>query len=514
MQYDYDAIVIGSGLGGLSAGALYAQNDNRVLLLEQNNQFGGAATTYHRGAMTVEASLHETTNPLTTADPKGEIFEALDLYDDIEFVPIQEFYQVRSHLLGEALTIPHGFDALQDTLSGRFPDQADAIRRFLKLIKRIQKALHMFMEKHDGKWWLIHSAELPFRLFPILRDIRSSLSQVLQRFFGDNEAIKIAMAGNLFYYADDPDKLWWLFYAAAQGGFFQGGGNYIKGGSQKLSDALVKRILNEGGKALSGKKVVEILLDSDNQATGVRYQSPDGSDECVYAPILFANAAPHVVEHMLPESKRENFMQAYRKQDLSISLFSANLGLKCRPSELGVSAYSTMLVPDWITQLSDFKKCAKLPGEIPDGRMPPLGVVDYSQVDSGIIDSDLFPVAVVSVDSFSNWDGLSQEEYRIKKDAWLEAIIQRLNKEWPGLANAVVEKSLATARTMQEYLHTPQGALYGFAPNAPDKFGEPPRSPKTTIRGLWLASSYAGSGGFSGSMGAGADAVRAALRVK
>ena len=70
MSNEYDAIVIGSGLGGLTAGALYARTGARVLLLERNASFGGAATTYHRGALTVEASLHETTHPAAAGDPR------------------------------------------------------------------------------------------------------------------------------------------------------------------------------------------------------------------------------------------------------------------------------------------------------------------------------------------------------------------------------------------------------------------------------------------------------------
>ena len=42
MQGDYDAIVIGSGLGGLTADALFAHAGHRVLVLEQNQSFGGA----------------------------------------------------------------------------------------------------------------------------------------------------------------------------------------------------------------------------------------------------------------------------------------------------------------------------------------------------------------------------------------------------------------------------------------------------------------------------------------
>ena len=78
MDDNFDAIVIGSGLGGLTAGALFTgDHGKRVLVLEQNETFGGAATTYHRGGMTVEASLHETTDPRQTVDSKGAIFEAI-----------------------------------------------------------------------------------------------------------------------------------------------------------------------------------------------------------------------------------------------------------------------------------------------------------------------------------------------------------------------------------------------------------------------------------------------------
>ena len=59
MSRQFDAIVIGSGLGGLTAGALYARAGHRVLVIERNQNFGGAATVYRHGALAIEASLHE-----------------------------------------------------------------------------------------------------------------------------------------------------------------------------------------------------------------------------------------------------------------------------------------------------------------------------------------------------------------------------------------------------------------------------------------------------------------------
>jgi cation diffusion facilitator CzcD-associated flavoprotein CzcO len=69
MSRQFDAIVIGSGLGGLTAGALYARAGHRVLVLERNENFGGAATVYRHGALALEASLHEI-DGLDAEDPK------------------------------------------------------------------------------------------------------------------------------------------------------------------------------------------------------------------------------------------------------------------------------------------------------------------------------------------------------------------------------------------------------------------------------------------------------------
>ena len=514
MQQQYDAIVIGSGLGGLTAAALYAHAGHRVLVLEQNDFYGGAATTYHRGSMTIEASLHETTDPRTTTDPKGEIFDALGLYQDIEFVPVDNFYQVRCPLIGAPLTIPHGLEALSACLSDRFPLQADAVRRFIKLVDNIQGAMHIFMEKHDGLWWLAHGAELPFRLWPVLRDMRASLSSVLERYFADDEAIKFALAANMPYYADDPEQMWWLAYAVAQGGYFAGGGNYIKGGSQVLSDRLVDRVTGEGGQVLTGQTVTGIQVDTHGAAAGVRYRPRNGDDEIlVAAPVVFANASPHAIQQMLFTSQRDKFMEPYLDKPLSTSLFSITLGMKQRPLELGVSAYSTAIIPKWMEHLVDFRHCAQLLADMPSGRVPAMMVVDYSHIHSGLPEDELYPLNIVGVDRLANWEGLNDAEYHDRKNAWLDTIINTLEQEWAGFAAAVVQKDMATARTMHDYLHTPEGAVYGFAPHVPQHLSltGPPRTPRTSIKGLYLASAYAGFGGFSGAMGAGGLAAKMAL---
>ena len=66
---------------------------------------------------------------------------------------------------------------------------------------------------------------------------------------------------------------------------------------------------------------------------------------------------------------------------------------------------------------------------------------------------------------------------------------------------------------MHEHLNTPEGAIYGFAMVPPKSLPKgPPRSIETSVEGLWISSAYTGFGGFTGAMGGGISAARAAMR--
>ena len=121
---------------------------------------------------------------------------------------------------------------------------------------------------------------------------------------------------------------------------------------------------------------------------------------------------------------------------------------------------------------------------MPGDRLPALCVVDYSHIDSGLAEDGVFPVSVVCADRIENWADLDDDGYRLRKGAWLTAIVRRLDAEWPGVADAVVASTIATARSMQQHLNTPGGAIYGFALNRPEEY---PKGPPQSLRypGAW-----------------------------
>jgi all-trans-retinol 13,14-reductase len=248
-----DAVIIGSGLGALTAAALLAKAGREVCVIERNNSVGGAASVFKKGRLTIEPALHQTADPHYLGEPKHAILKELGLLDEIEWIRISPFYSVRGGLIGASFDLPVGFGAAHLALSKRFPKSAAGFAKLLGAMEHVVDGVGELTEAREehsiGKLirGLLESRGL-------VHDWRASTAEVLQRHLGEDEAAKFAVAANLGYYADDPRRLAWPYFVLAQGGYLKAGGTFIKGGSCVLSMKLAKAVMQQGGTVLLGRE--------------------------------------------------------------------------------------------------------------------------------------------------------------------------------------------------------------------------------------------------------------------
>jgi phytoene dehydrogenase-like protein len=497
----YDAVVIGAGLGGLTTGAILARAGRKVLVIERSNSVGGAASSYKSGDLFIEGSLHETSDPHDPRDPKHHALTQAGVIDAIKWISAGDLYEARGGPLDRPIVLPDNFDAARRVLTERFPEARAGIDQLLGEMERIASAMGTLSQGRDAFKHPRAAIGALLKLLPAISDWRLSLSQKLDRVFGDNEAVKCAVAANLSYYHDDPTELWWIFFAMGQGSYLLSGGRYIQGGSQRLSSALARAIKVAGGDVVLRRVASSIGLDPQGRASRVTHTAKDGSDpqivECLR---VVGNAAPSSLAALMPAADGEKLSASYTQRATSISLFTLTLGLSKPPREFGLSAYSTQLLPRQMKRLSEYANGAALMAGEPGDRMPPLSLADYSAIDSGV-PAPPHVLSVMGPDLLSNWEGLDTDSYREKRDRWQQAIVHYLDSFYPGLAGAVVASSFNTAWSIRHYLNAPHGAVYGFAPTPPGSIWRvPARSPRTAVPGLYLASAYTGFGGYSGAV--------------
>ncbi|WP_442755968.1 phytoene desaturase family protein [Methylocystis sp. JAN1] len=511
----YDAVVIGSGLGGLTAGALLANAGYSVCLLERNFSIGGAASVYKVGDLWVEASLHQTSDARNPRDAKHHILSQLGILDEIEWRPTGPLYTVKGGPVGEPFALPVGFEAAHDALAARFPDKSAAIKRFLGEVEQIHDAMWtMKQAREEGS--LAKFTRGLWEVQPAADGWMKSLDDIFTRDFAGAEALKCALGANLAYYGDDPRKLWWIFYAVAQGGYIASGGAYIKGGSRQLSLKLAKCVTKAGGAVRMGRLVTRIETDANGNAVAVRHVARRANDneERIEARVVMANCAPSVAAAMMDAPARAKMDEAFGGRPLSTSLYSANFGLKAKPATVGVSDFLSITLPSSMQRFDQYGDGATAMAGMPKGELPLHAISNFTAVDAGLWDEPPILLSVLGLDRLDNWKGVSREDAAARREAWLDAIQERLEAEYPGFSSLVTSRMLLNAFSMSSYLNTPEGAVYGFAPlppEAPILMGFP-RTPATPIGGLYLASAFGGEHGFNGAMLSGAEAARLASR--
>ena len=514
----FDAVVIGSGLGGLTAGAQLAKAGYSVCLLERNFSLGGAASVYKVGDLTVESSLHQTSDARNPRDFKHRILSDLGILDEIEWLPTGALYKVRGGPVGDAFELPFGFEAAHDALCARFPDKRQAIGGFLKEMERI----------HDGLWTMKQAREEQsfaklarglWEIEPAAMGWQKSLDDIFTRDFAGAEGLKCALGANLLYYGDDPRRLWWIFYALAQGGYIGSGGAYIKGGSRQLSLKLAKCITKAGGVVRMGRDVTAIETDSDGDVVAIRHVARKARDfeERIVVKAVMAGCAPSVAATLMAEAPARAMEEAFGERRLSTSLFTAHFGLSAKPAAAGLRDYSTIVLPDSMTRFDQYGDGATAMSAGPDNGLPLYSVANFTAVDSQLWDAPPVLVSVCGLDRLSNWRGLSREAVVDRRERWLDALQGAMERDYPGFAGLVAQRTLLNAHSMAGYLNTPQGVVYGFAPTVPEApiFAGFPRKPDTPVGGLYLSSAFGGEHGFNGAMLTGAEAARlAAARLE
>ncbi len=462
-----DIIIIGAGLGGLTAGAKLAREGKKVLLIEQHNKPGGCATTFKRGDFTMEVGLHEMDGP-STGDMKSRIFNEFNVFGKIEFIRVPEFY----HFTGDHLdiTVPHDPEEAMKVLGEKFPVEIDGIKAFYDQI--------LNPKRKSAQSGIIKEQSLAEFLDSIIH----------------NEDLKLVLLGNLGYFHDDPYSLSLTYYSIAQGSYFKGGASFIKGGSQQLSDHLAEYIRNHDGTVLLNHLVTGILTEG-RKLQGVTYKKKTGSSPEIitaYADEIVANTAlPNVVE-LFPEESGSKIKNEIRIQKPGASLLTIYFGFRNSLKDIGNDHYSTFVFDSSIKTQADILENNKA-----DYRRRSFTFVDYGQIDSGLTPEGKSVGAVCCIDYLKDWEFLSPGEYKKKKEEVAKIFIQRLENLIPGITSVIEYYEVGTPATIKRYTLNPGGAVYGFAQFP----GKPAINLSNIFDNLHFASAWGNTGGgFSGAI--------------
>ena len=456
----YDVVVIGSGMGGLSAGLVLAKKGFKVCVLEQHYRPGGCLHQFFRKRVPFETGFHYV-GGVGPDGTLGRYLRYLGVYHRLSFLPLDPDGFDLLRFPEFSFRVPKGWDALVQRLEDEFPSERDAIRRYVRACQKICRN------------------SPAFSFLPAFEDAGDLGSVALGDFLASltsSRRLKAVLCGQSMLYGTPPAETPLAVHALVIDSMLQGAAG-LRGGGDALAEAMVDAIRSQGGVVRLRSRVDRLTMEGTRLSAAVLESGEEVRGRC-----FISNAHPKSTLALLPPGAMRpayvNRVQGMRE------------GISC-------------LTGYFVTQ--DRSKLRRhniywLPNEDIDElyRSGLFGAV--GQAGKGVFlsfPSDRDPdwvgprvvlalgfMAYEEVEHFaSSKTGKRSDEYQKFKDSHGKVLQDCVEWLLPELAGRLERVEVSTPLTHRDYTGTPRGAIYGIHRSL-DQWGKYALHPRTRIENL------------------------------
>lgn len=492
----YDALVIGSGIGGLATAALLSAAGKKVLVLEQHYTAGGFTHAYERNGYEWDVGVHY------IGDVGGHPTVTRRLFDFISggnlyWAAMDRAYD-RICIGEEQFDLCAGRDEFVAELVRCFPGERPVIEEYLRRVNRVGKAMRLVtVEKLLPAW-----CGAPLALWKKLRWpawINKTTYAVLRE-LTDNEKLIAALCGQWGDNGMTPRTGSFIIHALIVKHYLYGG-FYPVGGAARIAESIIPRIRASGGEVFTYARVETILMRG-NRASGVRMA--DGTE--IEAPLVISNAGVfNTFEKLLPESaaRAAGYRKSLNRVRRSMAHLCLYIGLRHSAEELGLPKTNYWIYPSGDYEGDMQRFLADSGAQIPLTYIsfPSAKDPDFANRYPGRATIEI--VAPAKYEWFEPWQsetwGKRGEDYEALKQQFSERLLQHLYRYFPQLEGKIDYCELSTPLSTEYFCSYAQGEIYGLD-HDPSRFEQRWLRPKSRIRGLYLTGQDVMSCGVAGAM--------------
>ncbi|MFO7530086.1 MAG: NAD(P)/FAD-dependent oxidoreductase [Marinobacter sp.] len=483
LEGPYDAIVIGSGIGGLTTAACLSKAGQKVLVLEQHYTAGGYTHSYARNGYEWDVGVHYIGDMGSPHTLGRRLFDYIT-DGKLQWAPMDEVYD-RFYLGEKVVNLRAGKEGLRQSLLEAFPYEQEAIDGYIRLLGKVS----------DGMQWYTLSKLTPGILDPLIhKGLNVALPDCFNRTtrevlaeLTDNEELIGAITGQWGDCGVTPSHSSFMVHALIAKHYLYGG-FYPVGGASEIAKTIIPVIQASGGEVFTYADVTEILLEK-GRAVGVRMA--DGEE--IRASRVISNAGIiNTFEKLLPEEGREITGYRRKREHITPSMphIGLYIGLTGTPEELGLPRTNYWIYPSACHD-DNVERFLKDPdhSEYPVVYIsfPAAKDPDYQNRWPGT--STIEIVAPTTWDMFEPWQdtiwGKRGEDYEALKARITDQLLEIMYQKLPQLRGKVDYVETSTPLSTAWFCRYGRGELYGLDHN-PERFEQDWLRPKTPIPGLYL----------------------------
>ncbi|MDP2687717.1 MAG: NAD(P)/FAD-dependent oxidoreductase [Aequorivita sp.] len=509
-QSHFDTIIIGSGVGGLSAAICLARAGQKVLVLEQHDVPGGWCHSFYLNGHRFTPGVHYV-GLVEKGQSTARLYEALGIANDLTFFRMNPSAYEHAYIGEERFDFPGNFDDLVTALVVRFPKEERNIKKYLNLVRNVSAELQLLPDI-EGIW---QHVTIPFRTKNMGKYALFSLKRVIDWHIKDPLLKKIL---NIQFgdHGLAPAKASFPLHCAVMDHYFNGG-FYPCGGGGAIVKAMTTAIKKYNGEVKTQQSVKKIILQGKMKKVAIGVEMESG--EKLFAKQIISNADPNITyQNLIGEEnlskKLQRKLSKTKYSCTSLMLFltvdidikaagidSGNIWLM--PNEDMDVVYERMMMPN-ITNEEAFEgmfiSCTTLkdPSSF-DGKHHTIEAITY-------LDYRIF-------EKFKDENESRSAEYLQFKEVLTEKMIKTLEKVVPNIREHIVHKELGTPITNQYYINTTKGSVYGTEKKL-TQIGPFAFKAKSEIKNLYLCGASIVSHGVAGAGYSGLQTAGEILNLK
>ncbi|MDO4570848.1 MAG: NAD(P)/FAD-dependent oxidoreductase [Planctomycetia bacterium] len=420
----YDAIIIGAGMSGLSAGCRLAHYGQKVCILERHALVGGLNSFYRQNGRTHDVGLHAVTNYAPKGVKRGPLNRMLRqlrlTWDELGLVP-----QLGSRIdfPGISLRFTNNFDYFLAEVAKYFPKQVDGLRQLVDAL----------VDYND------------MGAYPT----NVSAREVVSEYIKDPALLEMIFCPLMYYgSARQGDMDFNQFSIMFRSIFLEGFARPWEGVRQLLK-TLLDRFRTAGGELRLRSGVKKLITDGDRNVRGV----------------LLENGMELDCKNVLSSAGQRETLRLCSEELQDKSILE-----QCRPGELGFVETISVLEKqprnlghnDTIVFFNDAPSFDyRKPSNLCDLRSgvicSPNNFAYTRPLEDGM-------VRITALANYDLWNALPPDEYKREKLRWYEKITEKASQYVPDFRASVIDRDMFTPKTIYRYTGHENGAIYG-APN-------------------------------------------------
>jgi phytoene dehydrogenase-like protein len=433
---DYDAVIVGGGIGGLVCGTQLVQRSKRTLIVERSTQPGGCCSSFTQKGFTFDVAVHHISG-CGRLSIVGSCLRALGI--ECEFVRLDPMDTLV--FPSWSLPVPTRLDAFAALLAERFPRERAGIDAFFDEIVKLYRAL---LDERRESPTLVRYQDLTF-------------AEMLDGFF-DDPRLKLGLSGQWGYLGSPPQELSAVGMCQMIVNYWRDGAYYPRGGTQAFADAIAAKFVAGGGDLLVSTAVRDVLVDG-TRAVGVRLA--DGRE--IAAGAVVSNVDPaQTFFRLLDGAVDAAYAERLRSLRVSAPFVLLYLGVsaRCDPARLarGFYFFSEELGGPWLYVSS--------PTQIEPSMAPP-----------GCHTMTIVASLAPEEEAAGDWRAVQETKVR--------DVLDRIEDFVPGLRRHVEVMTVAHPPSGAERTSNFCGAPYGWAV-IPEQAGMRRLAHETPIDDLYL----------------------------